>query len=39
MIDPRNALTELSDDPLSYELHIVPNQDGQGNHGAYHTGD
>lgn len=26
-------VTELTDDPLSYQLHIVPNQDGQNNHG------
>jgi hypothetical protein len=24
---------ELTDEPLSYQLHIVPNQDGQNNHG------
>lgn len=25
---------EITDDPLSYRVHIVPNQDGQNNHGA-----
>lgn len=25
---------ELTDEPLSYQVHIVPNQDGQNNHGA-----
>lgn len=26
-------MAELTDEPLSYQLHIVPNQDGQNNHG------
>lgn len=28
------TLSELTDEPLSYQVHIVPNQDGQNNHGA-----
>ena len=30
-----DIMTELSDEPLTYQVHVVPNQDGENNFGAF----
>lgn len=29
-----DMVAELSDEPLTYQVHVVPNQDGENNFGA-----